>query len=274
MSIDLYEGKTKELAVPGAGQELTSALSGPHAAEQRPLAINVRNLTRLYKVRGEKKKKKSENPSPAVLTALDGVDLEVYEGELFGLLGPNGAGKTTLIKILTTLLMPSTGEALVDGLDVVKYGNEVRRRINMVSGGETSGYGILTVRENLWMFSQFYGVTWKDADVRIRELLKIVELEDKSNALISSLSTGQRQRMNFCRGFVTDPKSCSWTSLRSALTYTRPASSASSPKNGFARTHSAPCCSPPTTWPKPTSCATGSPSSTTARCLRAIRRPT
>jgi ABC-2 type transport system ATP-binding protein len=165
----------------------------------------VSNLTRLYKLRGEKKKK-SENASPKILTALDGVDLEVYEGELFGLLGPNGAGKTTLIKILTTLLMPSGGEALVDGLDVVKYGNEVRRRINMVSGGETSGYGILTVRENLWMFSQFYGVSWKDADERIRELLKIVELEDKANALISSLSTGQRQRMNFCRGFVTDPK--------------------------------------------------------------------
>ena len=76
----------------------------------------------------------------------------------------------------------------------------------MVSGGETSGYGILTVRENLWMFSQFYGVTWKDAHARITELLKIVELEDKTNALVSSLSTGQRQRMNFCRGFVTDPK--------------------------------------------------------------------
>jgi ABC-2 type transport system ATP-binding protein len=158
-------------------------------------------------VRGDKnKKKKGDTSSPNVLTALDGVDLEVYEGELFGLLGPNGAGKTTLIKILTTLLMPSSGLAMVDGLDVVKYGNEVRRRINMVSGGETSGYGILTVRENLWMFSQFYGVTWKDANERIRELLKIVELEDKANALISSLSTGQRQRMNFCRGFVTDPK--------------------------------------------------------------------
>jgi ABC-2 type transport system ATP-binding protein len=141
-----------------------------------------------------------------VLSALDGVDLKVYQGELFGLLGPNGAGKTTLIKILTTLLMPSSGLAFVDGLDVVKYGNEVRRRINMVSGGETSGYGILTVRENLWMFSQFYGVTWKDAQERISGLLRIVEMEDKASALVSSLSTGQRQRMNFCRGFVTDPK--------------------------------------------------------------------
>src|SRR5207244_2078286 len=133
-------------------------------------------------------------------------DLEVYEGELFGLLGPNGAGKTTLIKILTTLLAPTGGAAYVDGLDVVKNALEVRRRINMVSGGETSGYGVLTVRENLWMFSQFYGVSWKDAYKTIDEMLKIVELEDKANTRISALSTGQRQRMNFCRGFITDPK--------------------------------------------------------------------
>jgi ABC-2 type transport system ATP-binding protein len=82
----------------------------------------------------------------------------------------------------------------------------VRRRINMVSGGETSGYGILTVRENIWMFSQFYGVPTKIANARIAEMLKVVELEDKANTRVSGLSTGQRQRMNFCRGFVTDPK--------------------------------------------------------------------
>ncbi len=80
------------------------------------------------------------------------------EGELFGLLGPNGAGKTTLIKILSTLLLPSSGTVKVLGHDVVKDSQSIRRRINMVSGGETSGYGILTVRENLWMFTQFYGV--------------------------------------------------------------------------------------------------------------------
>jgi ABC-2 type transport system ATP-binding protein len=90
-------------------------------------------------------------------------------------------------------------------MDVVKQANEVRRVINMVSGGETSGYGILKVRENLWMFSQFFGVHWKDAYRRIDEMLKVVELEDKRDTRISALSTGQRQRMNFCRGFITDP---------------------------------------------------------------------
>jgi ABC-2 type transport system ATP-binding protein len=181
---------------------LESASQADERNTDRSLAIKTENVTRVYKVKGNKKK--GEEPSKTLM-ALDGVNLEVYRGELFGLLGPNGAGKTTLIKILTTLLAPSGGTAYVDGLDVVKQANEVRQRINMVSGGETSGYGILTVRENLWMFSQFYGVTWKDAQTRIDEMLKIVELEDKANARISGLSTGQRQRMNFCRGFITDP---------------------------------------------------------------------
>src|SRR5213082_1647942 len=136
-------------------------------------AIRTDHLSRTYRL---PKRKGAPPGSPAEFTALDGVSLEIREGELFGLLGPNGAGKTTLIKILTTLLAPSSGVAYVDGLDVVKESNEARRRINMVSGGETSGYGILTVRENLWMFSQFYGVTWKDANRRIEEMLKIVEM--------------------------------------------------------------------------------------------------
>lgn len=206
MSLNIRDGN-----VANSDKESDSTVDFSSAHQDRransPLAIKVENLTRLYKIRAEKKdKKKGGNEPQKTMLALDGVDLEVYQGELFGLLGPNGAGKTTLIKILTTLLTPTGGTALVDGLDVVRDSQEVRRRINMVSGGETSGYGILTVRENLWMFSQFYGVTWKDSNARIDEMLKIVELEDKRNALVSSLSTGQRQRMNFCRGFITDPK--------------------------------------------------------------------
>lgn len=209
MSIDLH--RTPAAADPAsvagalkreAEQSAMTALP-QEVAQGRRASIRVEKLGRQYKIRGDKKAKAEGRK---VLTALDNVDLEVYEGELFGLLGPNGAGKTTLIKILTTLLAPSSGVALIDGLDVVRDANTVRQRINMVSGGETSGYGVLKVRENLWMFSQFYGVTWKDAYARIAELLKVVELEDKADALVSSLSTGQRQRMNFVRGFITDPK--------------------------------------------------------------------
>src|SRR5262249_19727033 len=137
---------------------------------------------------------------------LDGVSLEVRPGELFGLLGPNGAGKTTLIKILTTLLAPSAGRAWVDGLDVVTEADRIRPRINMVSGGESSGYGILNVRENLWRFGRIYGVPAAVAFERIDKMLGIVGLTDKGGTRISHLSTGQRQKMNFCRGFITDPR--------------------------------------------------------------------
>ncbi len=140
------------------------------------------------------------------MVALDGVNLDVQAGELFGLLGPNGAGKTTLIKILVTLLYPTSGEALVDGLDVVTHAQAVRERIAMVSGGETSGYGLLTVREQLWMFSQFYGVPGKIARPRAEELLKVVGLWEARDRKVHALSTGMRQRMNLCRGLISDPR--------------------------------------------------------------------
>jgi ABC-2 type transport system ATP-binding protein len=164
------------------------------------LAVSTRNLGRVYRA------KKREAGSGKEIVALNGVDLEIHQGELFGLLGPNGAGKTTLIKILTTLLAPTSGEAWVAGTDVAKNPWEVRRHINMVSGGESSGYGLLTVEENLWLFSQFYGLDWKTARERIREMLKIVGMEDRVKTKIYHLSTGMRQKMNFARGFITDPE--------------------------------------------------------------------
>ncbi len=137
------------------------------------------------------------------IVALDRVSLAISQGEIFGLLGRNGAGKTTLIKILTTLLAPTSGQAFVNGLDVTRHVIPVRRRIAMVSGGEQSGYGILTVREQLWMFAQFYGVPTRVAHKRIDELLEAVDLADQK---IYALSTGMRQRVNLCRALVSDPE--------------------------------------------------------------------
>jgi ABC-2 type transport system ATP-binding protein len=137
--------------------------------------------------------------------ALDGIDVSVQPGTIMALLGPNGAGKTTLIKVLTTLLAPSSGEARVAGYDVVEEAPKIRPLINMVSGGESSGYGLLTVRENLWMFSQFYGVPSKVAYARIDDLLKRVGIYDRRHTKSSDLSTGLRQKMNIVRGFMTDP---------------------------------------------------------------------
>jgi len=166
--------------------------------DQTP-AIRTDDLGRIYKIRGAKKGEARE------LVALKDVSLEVRRGELFGLLGPNGAGKTTLIKILTTLLTPTSGRAFIDGLDVVTQHKLVRERINMVSGGESSGYGLLTVRENLWMFAQFYGIDYATTYRRIDEMLDVVGLADRKHTKISDLSTGLRQKMNIVRGFITDP---------------------------------------------------------------------
>ena len=160
---------------------------------QQPLAIDVRGIRRVYNVK----------PRPVV--ALDGVDLQVEPGEFFGLLGPNGAGKTTLIKILTTLLLPSEGTAHIFGFDVERQTKQIRRIMNMVAGGEQSGYGILTVREQLWMFSQFYGLPSKDGWRRVDELIEAVDMVEQSGQRVSTLSTGQRQRMNFARGLLNDP---------------------------------------------------------------------
>src|SRR5882672_9636533 len=141
-----------------------------------PLAIDVRGIRRVYKVK----------PKPVV--ALDGIDLTVEPGEFFGLLGPNGAGKTTLIKILTTLLLPSEGTARVFGFDVATETKQLRRIMNMVAGGEQSGYGMLTVQEQLWMFSQFYGLGVREGKRRVEELIVAVGLQEQRLQRVGTLS--------------------------------------------------------------------------------------
>src|SRR3989449_8589308 len=159
-------------------------------------AVETRTLHRVFRA----------SRGSGEVVALSGIDARIERGEIFGLLGPNGAGKTTFIKILTTLLYPTSGSAMVVGFDVVRDAVEVRRRISLVSGGESAGYGILTVRECLWMFSQYYGVPSSIAWPRVDELIRIVGLTERQHTRINRLSTGQRQRMNFARGFVSDPE--------------------------------------------------------------------
>ncbi|TME15584.1 MAG: ABC transporter ATP-binding protein [Chloroflexi bacterium] len=167
--------------------------TSPSSNSSRP-AVETRQLGRVYKSRKD------------VVVALQGVDLSVNQGELFGVLGPNGAGKTTLIKILVTLLLPSSGQAWVDGLDVVKDYRALRHRISMVSGGENAGYGLLRVREQLWLFSQLYGMSSSAARSRIDELLERLGLAEVANRKITGLSSGMRQKMSLVRGLMTDPR--------------------------------------------------------------------
>ncbi len=158
-------------------------------------AIEVRNLKRVYR-------RLREPP----FVAVDNMNFDVYEGEIFGLLGPNGAGKTTVIKILSTLLYPTEGFVRVGGFDVYRDVESIRSIINLVTGGEVAGYGILTVKESLWMFSQFYGIETKEALRRIEKYLKIVDMWDSRDTFLNKLSTGMVQRINLVRGLITDPK--------------------------------------------------------------------
>jgi ABC-2 type transport system ATP-binding protein len=142
----------------------------------------------------------------SVVKALEDVNLEVWSGEVFGLLGPNGAGKTTLVKILTTLLLPTSGKAYVLGYDVEKEASRIRPLINLVSGGDTPGYGLITARENLWFYSQLYGIDGRTARRRIDELLDAVGLREVADEKLRNLSTGYRQRLNLARGLINEPQ--------------------------------------------------------------------
>lgn len=157
-------------------------------------SVRTEDLTRIFKSQeGEVK-------------ALDNASLSVMPGEIFGLLGPNGAGKTTLIKILCTLLLPTSGKAFVNGYDVVKEAHMIKEVINLASGGETPGYGILTVRENLWFFSQLYGLSSEQSKRRIDELIGTVGLKEKADERMNRLSSGMKQRLNIARSLINDPK--------------------------------------------------------------------
>lgn len=140
------------------------------------------------------------------VTALDGISLQVGEGEIFGVLGPNGAGKTTMIRILSTLLLPSSGQAKVMGYDVAKEPEKVRPLISMASGAERAGYDYITARGNLWFFSQLYGIPSDEAQRRINKLSEQIGLEDNLDKKFYALSTGFRQRATIIRAFVNDPK--------------------------------------------------------------------
>jgi len=135
--------------------------------------------------------------------AVDHVSLKVRKGEVMGLLGPNGAGKTTFIKCLSTLLIPDEGTAIVNGYDILKEPDKVKKSINLVGSGHWVGFDwALTVKENLEFFANLYGLEPSVAKKRINEALEIVDLKDKENEVPSRLSSGMRQKMVIAKGFL------------------------------------------------------------------------
>ena len=163
--------------------------------------IEVKNLKREYiTTKGWIRRKTS------ALMAVDGIDFSVKDGEIFGLLGENGAGKTTTIKMLITLLAPTSGVCKVLGFDTFKEADKVRGEINFVFGGEMGVYRRLSARDNLLYFAGLYKMKGEEARRRTEELLKLVELEDAADRLVETYSKGMIQRLQIARGLINNPK--------------------------------------------------------------------
>lgn len=162
--------------------------------------IEVKNLRRVYKsTTGAFKRQTKE------VVAVEDVSFEIGNGELFGLLGPNGAGKTTTIKMLTTLLIPTSGSATIKGLDVVDQAKKLRGNIGFIFGGDRGLYWRLTAEENLRYFASLYHVEPEVTKKRIPYLIDLVGLKDRGDEKIEGYSRGMKQRLHIARALLHDP---------------------------------------------------------------------
>src|ERR687884_1572062 len=164
-------------------------------------AIEAEKLRRTYKQTSGFLRRRTKT-----VEAVRGIDFDVAEGELFGLLGPNGAGKTTTIKMLVTLLIPTSGTARVLGHDVVRDAQAVRKRIGYVFGGDRGAYERLSGLDNLRYFAELYAVPPKVQKRRIPELLELVGLRGREHERVEAYSRGMRQRLHIARGLLHDPE--------------------------------------------------------------------
>ena len=164
-------------------------------------AITVSELRRLYySSKGIIRKTRT------TVEAVKGISFDVNYGELFGLVGPNGAGKTTTIKMLTTLLTPTSGTAKVLGFDIIKNVLEIRRGIGIIFGGERGLYYRVSGRENLRYFADLYGVPLSKKEQRISDLLAMVGLADRADERVEGYSRGMKQRLHIAKGLINDPQ--------------------------------------------------------------------
>lgn len=164
------------------------------------IAIEVQNLRRVYKastsILGREKKE---------IVAVSDVSFDIKQGELFGLLGPNGAGKTTTVKMLATLLIPTSGTATIAGYDVVHQAQKVRESIGFIFGGERGLYWRLSGEDNLRYFASLYRLDPSEAKKRIPYLIELVGLKGRENEKIEGYSRGMKQRLHIARTLLHDP---------------------------------------------------------------------
>lgn len=164
-------------------------------------AIEVANLRRVFVTNVGRIRRQAKE-----VVAVDNVSFEVGDGELFGLLGPNGAGKTTTVKMLTTLLIPTSGTARINGKDVVKDAEDIRANIGFIFGGERGLYWRLSAMDNLRYFASLYNVDPEISAKRIPYLLELVGLKGREKEKVEGYSRGMKQRLHIARSLIHDPK--------------------------------------------------------------------
>ncbi len=165
-------------------------------------ALETIGLSKQYKISRRESRKTS--PNKADTLAVDQIDLQVKQGELFGLVGPNGAGKTTLIKMLSTLIVPTAGTARV--LDYpLNEDISIKKLIGLVTTDERSFYWRLTGRQNLEFFATLHSLSSEDIRARVEEVLDIVKLQDAADFRFQTYSTGMRQRLSIARAMIHQP---------------------------------------------------------------------
>ncbi len=170
-------------------------------------AVETKDLVKVFE-RGRRtiwQRLRREHDKRERFRAVDGIDLIVEPGEIFGLLGPNGAGKTTTMKMLATLLIPTSGTIRVLGIDPLMRPREVRARLGAMLSGERSLYMKLTGRENLEYFAALYHVPPGETKARIEKVLVAAKLADRADDYVERYSTGMRQRLALARALLPDP---------------------------------------------------------------------
>jgi ABC-2 type transport system ATP-binding protein len=165
------------------------------------LVIETKDLRKWFGKPDEKDKK----GRPKGVKAVDGVDLQIRRGEIFGLLGPNGAGKTTCLSMLVTIHPPTSGVAKVAGIDVKRDPAQVRRHVGIVFQEPTLDT-LLTARENLHLHGRLYGVPARDLKPRTDEMLRLVGLTDRADDQVKKFSGGMKRRLEIARGLMHQPE--------------------------------------------------------------------
>jgi ABC-2 type transport system ATP-binding protein len=169
-------------------------------------AIETENVSKKFKITKRYRELFFHPFKKDGITAIENITIQVKKGEIFGLLGPNGAGKTTLIKILSTLISPTSGSVFINGDNLRYHENEIKKIIGYITSEERSFYWRLTGRQNLIFFAALFNLSRNEAKYKIDSVLQLLDLKDQADRSFMTYSTGIKQKMAIARGLLSNPE--------------------------------------------------------------------